>query len=477
MYKQYIGGKMIDGQGKPLAVYNPATNEVIDYVSAATAAQAVEALEICQETFKTWSKVPVAQRIQWMYKLRDAVLAEKEEIIDILSAESGRPYANACQDFNWFIENCTFYAEEAKRIQGTIYPNYNGKVSDCYLFADYRPMGVAVGHLAWNYPLGNMGLKICPAIVSGCCIVAKPSTQTPLASLKIGEIAEKIGFPAGVFNVVVGPSSEIGPALNSSKIPRLITLIGSSETGRQIMMEGSTSVKKYSLELGGNAPVIVMGDVDLDFVAKNIVLKKVGNAGQTCVCYNRIYIHESIYEAMIEKVAEYMKMVTIGKGRDAGEVVMGPMINRAARDRMFGIIDDAVANGARVVAGGKVPEGFEAGNYIEPTLLVDVNDSMRVSKEELFGPIIPLQPFSDLDEALKLAVDTEYGLSSYFYGHNTKEMAKAIEAFDSGEVFVNVGGGGPHVPHAGTKQSGIGCDKATASLLEYYDYKIVSICP
>lgn len=477
MYKQYIGGKMVDGLGKEMPVYNPATNEIIDTVGAATGTQAIEALEIAQKTFQTWSKTSVNERIGWMLKLRDAVLEEREEIIDLLSAESGRPYANACQDFNWFIESCTYYAEEAKRMTGTSFPNYGTPNGECYNIVEYRPMGVAVGHMAWNYPLGNAGLKICPAVVSGCTTVVKPSIQTPLATLRIGEIAERIGFPAGVFNIITGSSEELGAALNSSKIPRLITLIGSSETGRRIMEQGSTSVKKYSLELGGNAPVIVMDDVDVDFVAKNIVLKKVGNAGQTCVCYNRIYIHESIYEEMIEKVKEHLADVTIGKGRDAGEVVMGPLINRAARDRMLDLIDDAVKSGAKLVAGGEIPKGFESGNYITPALLRDVNDSMRVSKEEIFGPLIPLQPFSDLDEALKLAVDSEYGLASYFYGHNSREIAKAVEAFESGEVFVNVGGGGPQTPHAGWKQSGVGCDKSRWSLEEYYDLKMVSICP
>lgn len=476
MYQQYIGGKMVDGKGKPMPVFNPATGEIIDYVGAATAAQTVEALEAAQTAFRTWSKTSITERANWLLKLRDACLLEREELLDLLSAESGRPYVNACQDFDWMITSFTFYAEEIKRVYGTSFPNFDTPPGTVYHVVERRPIGVVVGHVAWNYPLGNAGLKIGPSVVSGCTLVLKPSSQTPLATLRVAEIAERIGFPAGVFNVVSGPSDEIGYALNSSTIPKMITLIGSSETGRQIMRDGATSIKKYSMELGGNAPVIVMGDVDVDEVAKAIVAKKVGNAGQTCVCYNRIYIHESIYEEMCQKIAEHLKDVKIGMGRDPG-FVMGPLINRAARDKMLDLIDDAVKNGARLIVGGEIPKGYEAGNYITPALLADVRDTMRVSKEEIFGPIIPIQPFSDLDDALEKANNTIYGLSAYFYGHNAREIYKAFEAFEAGEIFVNGCGGGQQLPHAGCKQSGVGCDSSYWSLEEYLDFHRISMIP
>jgi len=477
MVRQYIGGKMVDGKGKPLPVYNPATGKVIDTVGAATAAQAVEALEIAQKAFKTWSKTSITERVNWLLRLRDACLAEREELLDLLSAESGRPYLNACQDFDWMMTSFAFYAEEIKRVCGTSFPNYDTRPGAVCHVVERRPIGVVVGHVAWNYPLGNAGLKLGPSVVSGCTCVLKPSSQTPLATLRIGELAERIGFPAGVFNIVSGPSEEIGYALNSSAIPKMITLIGSSETGRQIMRDGATSVKKYSMELGGNAPVIVMGDVDTDAVAKAIVAKKIGNAGQTCVCYNRIYIHESIYGDMCEKIREHLKDVKIGMGRDPG-FVMGPLINRAARDRMLDLIADAVGHGARLLAGGEIPEGYEAGNYITPALLADVDDAaMRVSKEEIFGPIIPVQPFSTLDEALEKANNTIYGLSAYFYGHDAREISKAFETLEAGEIFVNGCGGGQQLPHAGCKQSGVGCDSSYWSLEEYLDFHRISMIP
>lgn len=474
MYKQYIGGRLVDGLGKPLDVLNPATDEVAGTVGTATAAQAELALQAAQAAFKTWSKTPIGERIDWLLKFRNACLAEREKIVDLISAESGRPYPAACADFDWFITSCTFYSDEIKRLCGTSFPNLNGQ--GVYHIVERQPIGVVVGYLAWNYPLGNAGLKIAPAVVSGCACIIKPSSQTPLATLYLGEILDRIDFPAGVINILSGPPSEVGRTLNNSKVPKMITLIGSSETGLQVMREAATSVKKYSFELGGNAPVVVMDDVDLDQVAANIVAKKVGFAGQTCVNYNRIYIHEKIYEALCLKVAEHLKRVIPGKGKDPG-YVMGPLIDKKARDRILELIADAVDRGAKLIMGGVIPEGFEAGSHMTPALLVDVTDAMRVSTEEIFGPIIPLQSFSTLDEALEKANNTIYGLSAYFFGHRAPEISKAFETMEAGEIFVNGSGGNEFVPHAGTKQSGVGCDKSVWSLEEYFDFKYLSMIP
>lgn len=476
MYQQYINGKLVDGLGKPLDVLDPSTGEVVGTVGSANAAQAQQALDAAAEAFKTWSKTPLQTRIDWMLKLREACLAERETLVELVSRESGRMYALACGDFDWCMTSFQYYAEEVKRVYGTSFPNAAGTYGSGYHIVERRPMGVSVGHLAWNYPLGNAGLKIAPAVVSGCCCIIKPSSQTPLATLYLGVIAEKIGFPAGVINIISGPAAEVGKTLNSSSIPKLITLIGSSETGLQIMREGATSVKKYSFELGGNAPVIVMPDVDLDEVAANIVAKKTGFAGQTCVNYNRIYVQERIYPQLCEKVAEKLRAVKLGRWKDEGQV-MGPLINKKARDRMLELVDDAVKSGAKLVMGGEVPEEFAKGAYMTPALLVDVTDDMRVSKEEIFGPIIPIQPFKTLDEAIEKANDTIYGLSSYFFGHNAKEIAKAFEGMEAGEIFINGSGGTEQTPHAGVKQSGVGCDKSPWSLEEYFDFKYCAMIP
>ena len=476
MYKQYINGKLTDGAGKPMEVYNPATGEVVGTVGCANAAQTKEALNAARNAFKTWSKTSVNERADWLYKLKEACLKERDLLIDLVSAESGRLYAAACGDVDWLLTSLSYYAEEAKRVDGEVMPAL--KIGDRlnYQIVSKQPVGVTVGHVAWNYPLGNASIKLAPAVASGCTCIIKPSSETPLATLYVGEIAERIGFPAGVINIISGPSGEVAKTLNESEIPRMISLIGSYETGLKLMQQSSTSVKKYSLELGGNAPVVVMPDADLDETAANIVAKKVGFAGQTCVNYNRIYIHESIYDVMCKKIADELKKVKLGKGKDEG-YIMGPVINQEAQGRMLELIRDAVSGGAKLVMGGEIPDEFKKGSYITPALLVDVTDDMRVSKEEIFGPIIPLQSFQTLEEAIEKSNNTIFGLSAYFFGHNSKEMSRYFEGVTVGEIFVNGGIGSEFSPHAGAKQSGMGCDKSKYSLDEYYDIKFLSMIP
>ena len=474
--KQYINGQLVEGQGRVNEVYNPATGEVIESFHGATKEQALEALHAADEAFQTWSKTSVNERAEWLFKLKAACTEERDKLIDLVSFESGRPYAAACADVDWLLISLSYYAEQAKRVEGTVLPYQGNGDNPNYQIITRQPIGVTVGHIAWNYPLGNASIKLAPAIASGCTCIIKPSSETPLATLYVGEIAAKIGFPKGVLNIISGPASEVAATLNESSIPRMVTLIGSYETGLKLMQQSATSLKKYSLELGGNAPVVVMPDADLDATAANIVAKKVGFAGQTCVNYNRIYIHESIYEVMCEKIAAELSKVKLGKNKDEG-YIMGPVINMEARDRMLALIEDAKQGGATLVMGGEVPEEFSKGSYVTPALLKDVNDTMRVSNEEIFGPIIPLQPFHTLDEAIEKSNNTIYGLSAYFFGHNAKEMSKYFEGVRAGEIFVNGGGGTEFSPHAGAKQSGIGCDKSKYSLEEYYDIKFLSMIP
>lgn len=476
MFKQYINGKLVDGKGKIAEVYDPSTGEVIDTVGCANAEQAKEALNAAAEAFKTWSKTPVNERYDWLMKLKSACTAERDKLIDLVSFESGRPYAAACGDVDWLLISLSYYAEEAKRIDGEVLPTQYVGGKENYHIVTRKPIGVTVGHIAWNYPLGNASIKLAPAVASGCTCIIKPSSETPLATLYLGVIAEKIGFPKGVINIISGPSGEVAKTLNESNIPRMITLIGSYETGLKLLNQSSTSLKKYSLELGGNAPVIVMPDADLDETAANIVAKKVGFAGQTCVNYNRIYVHESVYKELCEKVAMELSRVKLGRYKDEG-YVMGPVINNKARDRMLELIDDAVKNGAKLIMGGEIPPEFSKGSYITPALLTDVTDGMRVSAEEIFGPIIPMQSFSDFDDVLERANNTIFGLSAYFFGHDSREIAKAFEALDAGEIFVNGGIGSEFTPHPGLKQSGIGCDKSKWSMDEYYDLKLISLVP
>ncbi|MBQ1182927.1 MAG: aldehyde dehydrogenase family protein, partial [Clostridia bacterium] len=378
MFKQYINGKLVDGKGRVMEVIDPATSEVIDTVGCANAEQTEEALQAAAKAFKIWSKVPVGKRCEWIAKFRAGCVEEFDTLVDLIMKESGRPYDAACGDVNWLLTSLLYYPEEAKRIEGAILPT---PAAEVYHVVVREPIGVTVGHLAWNYPLGNASIKLAPALASGCTCIIKPSSETPLATLYLGVIAEKVGLPEGILNILAGPSSEVAATLNKSDIPRMISCIGSYETGLKILQQGATSMKRYSLELGGNAPVVVMPDADLEATAANIVFKKVGFAGQTCVNYNRIYIHESIYEVMCEKIAAELSKVKLGYGKDEG-YVMGPVINMEARDRMLDLIDDAVKNGAKLVMGGTVPEEFKKGSFITPAFLRDVTDDMRVSTEE-----------------------------------------------------------------------------------------------
>lgn len=469
MYKQYINGRLVEGKGGKNTVRDPATGEVIEVIGCADKEQTQEALDAARDAFAGWAATPVSERARWMLRLRDECLKERDKLIELVSKESGRTYPFACVDVDWWLTSLWYYAEEAKRINGEILTSPS---ADTRFLVVRQPIGVTVGHVAWNYPLGNASVKACPAIASGCTVIIKPSSETPLATLYLGEIAERIGFPKGVLNIVSGPSSTVAKTLNESDIPRMISLIGSYETGVKLLQQSATSIKKYSLELGGNAPVVVMPDADLNEVADNIIAKKTGFAGQTCVNYNRIYVQRSVYMKLCDIIKEKLCGFKFGKWKDEGKVI-GPVINKDAQNRLSGLIEDAVKSGAKLLYGGKVSD--DGGSYVEPTLLSDVTDDMRVSKEEIFGPIIPVQPFDTLDEAIEKSNNTIFGLSAYFFGHDARDLSAFAERVNAGEIFINGAGGSEFTPHAGMKQSGIGCDKSKWSLEEYYDLKLISI--
>lgn len=477
MFKQYINGKLVEGKGNVLKVHNPADGSVVAEFPAASAEQAEEALRSASVAFRTWSKAPLDERISWIQKLRSAIIDKKDELLELLMKESGKPYSQANADFQQGMNRLQFMAEEGRRVYGMSFPSYTTPAGGAYHIVEKRPLGVVLAHVAWNFPIGNAALKIGPIMASGCTGVVKPSRETPLTAMKIGEIAAGIGLPAGVINIVSGTSRELGPVLNGSTIPRMITLIGSIETGREVMRQGASSIKKYSLELGGNAPVIVMPDADIEKAAELAVVRKTSNAGQVCICYNRFYIHESVYDSFCQSVEKQLSRVTLGCERDQGDIVMGPMINRKSRDRMLELIQEACRNGAKLVCGGQIPTDREDGNWITPALLTGVNDNMRVAKEEIFGPIIALQSYSDLDDVIARANNTECGLTSYVFGHDTRAIAKAFEGLEFGELYVNGIPNGVHLPHCGVKQSGLGCDNSYLSLDEYFDFKRFSMIP
>ena len=476
MYKMLINGQMVEGKGELFDVCNPATGEVIESVRAASIEQAEEALQAAQEAFKTWSKTSINERQAWMRKLKEAFAAEKDNLAQILWEETGKNKGEAAGEIGLLGDYIDFYGEEVKRVYGVGVPECAVPSGTMHV-VEKRPVGVVVGHVAWNAPVGNLATKLPPALASGCTCVLKPSTSTPLASLKIAEIIAKSGLPKGVVNILTGPSSTVGNYLSASPIPRLITVVGSTAAGKEVMRQGSSSIKKYSLELGGNAPCIIMPDADLDYMATYVTQRKIGCCGQLCASINRIFVHESIHDEFVEKLAVAVAKVKVGWGEDM-PTHMGSMINIPARDRVLRLIDDSIKMGAKLVYGGGVPEmpeHLKNGAFIMPTILDQVTDDMPVVAEESFGPVFPVMTFKDIDEVIERANNTDLGLSAYLFTHDSRAIGKFGEGIEGGEVRVNYTGMATNLPHIGNKQSGVGCDRGLWSLEEYFDIRKISI--
>ncbi|MGG1554062.1 aldehyde dehydrogenase family protein [Paenibacillus ferrarius] len=471
MYEHYIGGVTVRGLGKPLTVLNPATELEVGTLLAASKDQAESALSSARKAFSGWSKLSLQQRGAWMEKLAQAIEKKREAILDVLMNETGKPLEQAEEDFEMLPRCLRYYYEEAKRMHGRIIEEEDGS---CRSYISREPVGVVVGYLAWNFPLLNLGYKLGPVLASGCTCVVKPSPITPLTTLLIGSIAKEIGFPAGVINIITGDTSELAEVLNTSTIPRMITLIGSSAAGRAVIGQSNTSIKRFSLELGGNAPVIVLPDADLEQAASQLTALKFANSGQICVSPNRVFIHASVYETFVELVTNKANSIKLGWGREP-LAQMGPMITAGHRDRVLGLIQEAVAQGATVKTGGQRPTGLSKGYYLEPTVIMNVQPDMRISREEIFGPVMSIMTYTDIDAVIQEANSTEYGLASYVYGSNIQELFKISDALEVGTVCINGPQYSVNLPHGGVKESGVGKDCSSYSLEEYYYLKRISI--
>ncbi|QGG56451.1 MULTISPECIES: NAD-dependent succinate-semialdehyde dehydrogenase [unclassified Paenibacillus] len=471
MYKHYIDGSLVQGLGLTLAVHNPATEQEAGRLMKATEEQAQTALEAAQKAFPIWSGYSLKQRGEWMERLAQAIEARREQILEVLMSETGKPLPQATEDMEMLPRCLRYYYEEAKRLHGRIIEDEDQGIMS---LMKRQPVGVVVGYLAWNFPLLNLGYKLGPVLASGCTCVIKPSPLTPLTTLLIGEIAEEIGFPAGVINLITGDTIELASVMNTSTIPRMLTLIGSTSAGKAIVGQSATSIKRFSLELGGNAPAIVLPDADVEAACEQLVNLKFGNAGQICVSPNRVFVHESLYETFVAKAVEKANRVTLGWGREP-QAGMGPMISAGHRSRVQELIASAVAEGATVAAGGGIPSGIDKGYYLEPTIITNVTPSMRICKEEIFGPVMPIMPYSDREQVIQEANNTEFGLASYVFGTDINDILHIAESLEVGTVCVN----GPHysveLPHGGVKESGIGKDCSVYSLEEYYTVKRITI--
>lgn len=474
-YRQYINGQLVLGEGKKRVIYSPGTGEPITTLCCASKEQTEYALQSAKKAFATWSKTSIAERGQWILKLREALCQHEDELIDLLSLETGKPYPVSKRGFTVLVEALQYYLESVKRLTGMSILDQDSHYGSYHL-CEYRPLGVVVGHLAWNMPLLNIGAKLAPVLASGCTCVLKPASVTPLTALKIGEIANAIDFPAGVFNFVSGPVEDVATVLNKSPIPAMITLIGSSETGKQVIRDASGSLRHYSLELGGNAPAVVMPDADIEAAAKFTAGIKMNNCGQICTAVNRAIVHESVYDEFLNIVKEEFAKCKVGWGKEEG-ISMGPMITEHERSRVIGLIEDAVKNGATLVCGGEIPE--RKGNYITPAILTNVTNDMKVCQNEIFGPVLPIMTFKTIDEAIEIANQTTYGLTAYAFTKDLNASFRLSEELEAGTVIVNVWGGGLPIyyPHGGWKESGLGKEWSPISVTDYFRIKRMTITP
>lgn len=470
-FNQYINGELVKGEGKICEVICPGTEEKVVEFNLASNAQVEAALEAARDAFPLWSTLPLEKRGEWILKLRDAIKEESDKLLTLLLLETGKLRSHAAFETDSLYNYLTFFLEQAKCNYDEIIPDISGGKGMNLVVRE--PLGVVAAALAWNFPMHNMATKLGPILASGCTAVIKPSTKTPISTLYLGEIMNRIGFPKGVINFVAGDAKEIGKVLSASKIPAMLTMIGSSEGGLQMIADSTTSIKRFSLELGGNAPVIVTPSADIKAAVSHIIGNKMRCAGQTCIAPQRVFAHESIYKNFVKLAAEQGKTTKCGTIDDDANT--GPLISRSAVERMESIVADAVDKGARVECGGRRPDDREKGYFFLPTVLTNVTTDMRAFREEIFGPILSVMPYNNLDEAIALANDTNYGLASYIWSRDMNEVNRIGRGLQFGIVNVNGPSTGPSLPHGGCKDSGIGKDGSRYSLDEYYYLKGIRI--
>jgi succinate-semialdehyde dehydrogenase/glutarate-semialdehyde dehydrogenase len=469
--KNYVGGAWIEaGSGRVIEVRNPSTGEVIGTVPSMGAVETRRAIEAANAAWPAWRAMLARERSVILRRLGDLMLENAEDLAAIMTAEQGKPVAEAKAEIAYAAGFLEWFAEEAKRVYGeTIPENAKGR----RILVTKEPIGVFAAITPWNFPAAMITRKAGPGWAAGCTGVIRPASLTPFSALAIAVLAERAGMPAGVCNVITGPSSEMGQELTGNPTVRKLSFTGSTEVGRVLLAQCAKTIKKTSMELGGNAPFIVFDDADLDSAVLGVMASKFRNTGQTCVCANRIFVQDGVYEAFAGKLKAAVEALKVGDGMEPG-MMQGPLINADAVAKVEQHIGDALAKGASVVTGGqRHPRG---GNFFQPTVLADVPPDAVIFQEETFGPVAPLFRFRTEEEVIRLANDTPFGLASYFYARDVGRIFRVAEALEYGIVGINEGLiSTPEVPFGGMKESGLGREGSRHGIEEYLELKYLAI--
>lgn len=474
-FRMLIDGEWIGGeQSQVFPVLNPATGEVVGHAPAATARDVDRAVEAAARVFAGWAATPPPRRGRALRRVADLIRQRRDDLARLLTMEQGKPIKEALGEVDAAAEAFEYFSEEGRRLRGeTITTDLAQRRS----IVIRQPVGPVAAIAPWNYPLLLISWKLAPALIAGCTVVAKPASDTPLSTLRLFECLQEADLPAGVANVVTGPASVVGRALVANPLISKIALTGQTETGKQIMRVAADRIARLSLELGGHCPLIVCPDADLDAAAQGGVYRAFRNMGQICNAINRIYVHRGVYEAYLERFVARTAALRIGNGLDP-DVDLGPMTTEAGLATTRDHIADALGKGARLLYGGKAPDGepYRRGHFFLPTVLADVTHDMQVMREETFGPVAPIMAVDSVDDAIRHANDSPYGLVAYVYTRDLKTAVTTAERLQAGTIGINnVAGGEVPYPYGGWKQSGFGIENSTHALSEYLAIKHIRI--
>ena len=466
-----VGGSWVaaDG-GKTIDVTNPATGKLLGTVPKSGVAETKRAIDAAQAAFGPWSKRTASDRSKLLRKLHDAMMDNIDALAELLTLEQGKSLAEAKGELTSGAGYVLWFAEECRRIYGDIVPS---PWADRRIMVTKEPIGVIAAITPWNFPSSMLARKLGPALAAGCTAVVKPATQTPYSALAWGVLAEEVGIPAGVINILTGSATEIGGEITRNPLVRKITFTGSTEVGKILIRQAAGTVKKVSMELGGNAPFIVFDDADLERVIPGALLSKFRNSGQTCVCTNRFYVQSKIYNKFIERFTEATKALKVGSGLETG-VQQGPMIDMNAVEKVESLIADAVKKGGKITTGGK--RHALGGTFFEPTVIAGAKPRMRMTKEEIFGPVSPVYRFKSEEEVIEIANNTEFGLAAYVYTSDLGRSFRMMEALKYGMIGINEGLiTTPEAPFGGLKESGLGKEGGYQGIEDYLDTKYVCL--